>query len=1217
MKQITGRSIPLLLVLLYGLTPIVGHAQNIDSLLAFQVVDTMLYSGPKDNRINWVIQNRGNSFNDQEDFFSLFENDLLKTFEVGHPAEQPPYAQYRNFFNLFAYWWPDAPDDGNGWSFNIIKSMRDKVFLPWSTDDYGWATWFSSTKHGGGGGAGLQRDRRVGDGKMYGMGWETFLHEFGHTMPGLLDEYSASGVWSNSQCWETGNTTGELVMENIPWRRWIDEDTPIPTPYTDEYLNTIGAFEGAMTNYFGCHRPTARGCIMGAGGFGEDYGQVLCDICRQRIICYLYRYVDVIENPHPAPGMMEVDGEETITFSVDVIKPEPNTQQTRWILNGQVIARDVETVDVSFGFCDTYELIFEVHDTNTMMRYDPDFEHIYPKTLQRKIWTINQVQVDQYPLASTLNILDTDCTGKPTGQVEFQISGGQLPYQIFDNGVAVPNPLDSLSGGMYRFDIVDAMGCRIIEEVEIGAQALLDPQICAVFDNDTWVLTVMDDHYTESELTYQWSDFSTMTPSIIVTEEGWYTVWVTNDLGCRVQRSVFLDFDVNALSVEHTFFPTELDDPTGKIYLTIDEGRPPYHVQWEEKLNRDQTDTTSARILSSGTTWDHLPSYAFDNSLSTKWLHAVSTHAFIGYQFDDPVVVSYYAITSADDVPARDPKNFVFQGSLNGVDWVTLDEQTDHEFTSRYQRKGFLFDNDVAYTYYRLYVNENYGDIATQIQELEIFCVSAVDTFESVPLAENLLNRSGLQAGLYRYTVKDSNTVTYTDSIYIGYADSFVAQDLLVIADGKCGVKIESPSSGFDYYWFPDEQTSEILHIGESFQPPASGNYYVAAIDGMSGSMSSNLKGFAVSIVETPSVEVVNDTLLSIIDPNPEWQYHWYDNPNCGDPLHTGVTFRPTMAGTFYVSAEMVRELIDPVDPTSLSGMIIRMDAADLNGDGMIDIPPPATSSLYGWSFTNGNAWAENNWFAFRSNYQNGLGVADFATIWLQRIASPESDYQTILLAYEENPISFPERAPFEGLTDNIPRHTDATQIYSDQAPDRTLNGKTYLNGQMVDPLTTANPMEFCILGTVMTEPSNRDVYYTDTHWEGKIGELILYDYPLSEMEMKGVSEFLRKKWISVADLESSRRELQWDGIILSVDPVTELNARIQIFPNPTAGQFTISGAKHNETVHLLDATGRLLRHLNPAMNTHSVPSETEGVYYIRVISEDHRSAVIKPLVKF
>ena len=124
-------------------------------------------------------------------------------------------------------------------------------------------------------------------------------------------------------------------------------------------------------------------------------------------------------------------------------------------------------------------------------------------------------------------------------------------------------------------------------------------------------------------------------------------------------------------------------------------------------------------------------------------------------------------------------------------------------------------------------------------------------------------------------------------------------------------------------------------------------------------------------------------------------------------------------------------------------------------------------------------------------------------------------------MAYEENPITFPNRTPFEGLSVNIPSHSDASQLYSNSAPAGTLNGTTYLNGEQIDPLSTANPLAFCVLGTVMTERSFNDVYFTDTQWEGKIGELLLYDRALTQTEMLAASAYLRTKWISTADLES------------------------------------------------------------------------------------------------
>ena len=198
----------------------------------------------------------------------------------------------------------------------------------------------------------------------------------------------------------------------FPGDIWIEDDTPLPTPYTEEYLDKFGAFEGAMTNYFGCHRPTARGCFMGAGGFGEGYGEELCAVCQQRVICYLYKYVNVIENPMPTQSSIDVTGNQMVNFSAEVLKPEPNTQKYEWFLNGKLIAEGVEEIELAFGSCDEYELVFAVTDTNSLVRYDPKFDNFYPKPYREVKWIINQTDVDDYNFESDLITQNPDCTGE-------------------------------------------------------------------------------------------------------------------------------------------------------------------------------------------------------------------------------------------------------------------------------------------------------------------------------------------------------------------------------------------------------------------------------------------------------------------------------------------------------------------------------------------------------------------------------------------------------------------------------------------------------------------------------------------------------------------------------------------------------------------------------------------------------------------------------------
>ena len=157
----------------------------------------------------------------------------------------------------------------------------------------------------------------------------------------------------------------------------------------------------------------------------------------------------------------------------------------------------------------------------------------------------------------------------------------------------------------------------------------------------------------------------------------------------------------------------------------------------------------------------------------------------------------------------------------------------------------------------------------------------------------------------------------------------------------------------------------------------------------------------------------------------------------------------------------------------------------------------------------------------------------------------------------------------------------------------------------MVDPLTTANPLEFCILGTRMTQQSFADIFYTDTKWEGKLGELILWDHALTNSEMEGVSEYLRKKWISLADLESPKTQIQWGEIVVSTKPSLDPDYAITFFPNPVNDILEIQGLRGAEGVQILGLDGRVYQSIisnagSMVVNIHSLPP---GIYLLQVLS--------------
>lgn len=100
---------------------------------------------------------------------------------------------------------------------------------------------------------------------------------------------------------------------------------------------------------------------------------------------------------------------------------------------------------------------------------------------------------------------------------------------------------------------------------------------------------------------------------------------------------------------------------------------------------------------------------AFDGLTSTKWYSNdnAGTNGWLRYDFgvEGARILTGYSLTSANDVPGRDPRDWQLQGSNDGITWTTLDTQTGQLFTARFQTKSYsLAPTTTAYRTYRLNV---------------------------------------------------------------------------------------------------------------------------------------------------------------------------------------------------------------------------------------------------------------------------------------------------------------------------------------------------------------------------------------------------------------------------------------------------------------------------------------------------------------------------------
>jgi beta-lactam-binding protein with PASTA domain len=126
---------------------------------------------------------------------------------------------------------------------------------------------------------------------------------------------------------------------------------------------------------------------------------------------------------------------------------------------------------------------------------------------------------------------------------------------------------------------------------------------------------------------------------------------------------------------------------------------------------------------------DETADKAFDGDVNTKWRDSsiiANGSSWIQYQYDGStyVTVDSYAITSANDAPERDPRDWNLLGSNDGGDtWDTVDSRTGVTFADRLETRYFSVSSSGAYNIYRLEITAVYDVFsadAVQLAEIEL-----------------------------------------------------------------------------------------------------------------------------------------------------------------------------------------------------------------------------------------------------------------------------------------------------------------------------------------------------------------------------------------------------------------------------------------------------------------------------------------------------------------
>lgn len=291
-------------------------------------VDTLIHNGSTDNRINVVILGDGFKVEELPKFVTEARS-FAESFKVYEPFKQ--YSRYLNFFCIST---PSeesgisnpgtAPDAYHnhpviqvnnfyGGSFGsgihrltgLSKDYLVYEVLAGNFPEYDVVVVILNTPfYGGSGGAyaTFTLDYRA---NLIG------IHEIGHSFGRLSDEYWAGSVYA----YENINMTKETRREYVRWKDWLDTaPTGIfphgTTPETAQWM-----------------KPTHANCLM------ELLDKPYCPVCREATVERIFNMVSPVDRAYPDVNSV-IPLSEARDFGLNLVKPEPNTLQVAWELNG-------------------------------------------------------------------------------------------------------------------------------------------------------------------------------------------------------------------------------------------------------------------------------------------------------------------------------------------------------------------------------------------------------------------------------------------------------------------------------------------------------------------------------------------------------------------------------------------------------------------------------------------------------------------------------------------------------------------------------------------------------------------------------------------------------------------------------------------------------------------------------------------------------------------
>lgn len=432
-------------------------------------IEKKIDSGEDFSKFVWVMLSEG--YTELE--FEKFQHDSFHLIDAF--LSTSPWKEYKSAINIYTVFTPsdesgaDHPTDGiyvdtafdatfDTYGISRLLTVNEaKAFNAASQIPYFDAVFVlvNDDQYGGSGGSVIAVS-------THEASKDIAMHEAGHVIGKLADEYENPYPGYPEGDWEP-NVTFHIQKDKIPWKNWIDVDTPLPTPNCSP--DSIGAFEGARYRSDGIYRPKHI-CKM------RTLNQPFCEICKEALVLNIYNIVDPIEKFGPLETDIFLTPGSAITLWVEPLKLEGSTYDLLWEIDSEILKNESQTalsLSPSWFKQGKHTVSIWISDITEMVKADPQC-----------LLTSKQ----------TWNILKNFCSGKFSGSILDEKTG----QNVSDATISISNTnkilysnkdgeyaLSDITCGEYSI-IVEAPGFRtfqkkisILDGEETAVDVLLEP----------------------------------------------------------------------------------------------------------------------------------------------------------------------------------------------------------------------------------------------------------------------------------------------------------------------------------------------------------------------------------------------------------------------------------------------------------------------------------------------------------------------------------------------------------------------------------------------------------------------------------------------------------------------------------------------------------------------------------------------------------------------